>query len=1112
MRFNRKNVKACLENFNLRQLFIQELGWNFDCNSLNVSIDGTTYLLEAFAHKRGMVAYYHVTNIDQQSPDPSTRQKIERAVAKIVHEHLIIYCVPNQGIQYWQWVKRVPGKSDQQRMHTYRRTQAGESLIQKLEHLYCSLDVEESLTIVDVVGNVVAAFDVNKITKKFYDEFKAEHDSFLNFVGGIDEQTDIEWYTSLMLNRMMFIYFIQKRGFLDDDIDYLQNRLQRTQGEHGHDKFHTFYQKFLLRLFHEGLGQPEADRLPELSDLLGQVPFLNGGLFDEHQLERENRNIYIPDEAFQRIFKFFDGYQWHLDDRPLCNDNEINPDVLGYIFEKYINQKQMGAYYTKEDITGYIARNSVIPNLFDSAKRNCPIAFESGNGVWRLLIDEPNRYFYSAVLHGIYYDAEEGGKAEQIRELPDNIAVGLSDATLRDQWDQYAPEEFGLPRETWRELIARRQRHHEIRNRIINGEVDSINDLVTYNLDIEKFVLDVIAGSEGTELIRAFWKAINEVSILDPTCGSGAFLFAALNILEPIYVACLDSMQRFLDDLEHSTRHHHSKTMNDLRQILADVASHASEQYFILKSIIVNNLYGVDIMEEAVEICKLRLFLKLVAQLDDYQHIEPLPDIDFNIRSGNTLVGFTSYDDVQRSLGEDLTMKSVVPAINARAATADDTFNRFRSMQIESGVDATSVAKAKLELREKLDDLRDELDVNLAVAGYGLGANEHESYANWRTSHLPFHWFIEFYGIMQVGGFDVIIGNPPYIARNKIGYRLYNFNTCSCPDIYAVVLERSFELIKISGRSGMILPLSLSFSSRFKEIRKLIFERFTQNWFSSYGNRPSMLFKGVDVRNTIHLGSNQKRSQWKNCSTRLHRWYGETRPNLFDNLTFVEFDPIPFQFLIPKLNSDILSSTIEGMLTRSTLNLGASFAPSKGSAYNLFYKQSVRNWLCFCKELPPCKDKYGKDLPHTKVGELYFKDESTRDLAFLFLNGKIMFTWWCTIGDDFDLTKSGISNFPIDFSKVMELKVDRLIELVVELENSMNQNVETQLNANRYVGTYNLARCRSVTDESDQIFLNILGAECLWNEIELMYAQIVKTDFSGDRTDSKNASKYDLRS
>ena len=151
-----------------------------------------------------------------------------------------------------------------------------------------------------------------------------------------------------MLNRMMFIYFVQKQGFLDGNTDYLRNRLCMVQQKTGAGRFQQFYRIFLLRLFHEGLGQPESERAPDLAELLGKVPFLNGGLFDVHDLERDNPDISIPDEAFERVFAFFEDYRWHLDERPRREDKEINPDVLGYIFEKYINQKQMGAYYTKE--------------------------------------------------------------------------------------------------------------------------------------------------------------------------------------------------------------------------------------------------------------------------------------------------------------------------------------------------------------------------------------------------------------------------------------------------------------------------------------------------------------------------------------------------------------------------------------------------------------------------------------------------------------------------------------------------------------------------------------------------------------------------------------------
>ena len=606
---DREKIRRHLENFDLHALFIEELGWDHGGEDTEITVASKTFVLEAIAHKRGMVVYQHVADTDDTFPDHPTRQKIEKTVAKTVREHLIVYAPPDQSAQYWQWVKREPGQPDRSRQHIYHRDQPGEALIQKLEQLVFTLDEEDDLTIVDVSGRVRAAFDVEKITKKFYDRFKQEHRAFLEFIEGIQNIADREWYASLMLNRMMFIYFIQKRGFLDNNMDYLRDRLERVR-QQGGGNFLSFYRLFLLRLFHEGLGQPEADRVPELVELLGQVPYLNGGLFDVHDLERDNPEIQIPDEAFQGIFDFFDAYQWHLDNRPLRNDNEINPDVLGYIFEKYINQKQMGAYYTKEDITGYISRNTILPFLFDRAKKACPIAFTSGGGVWRLLSDDPDRYFYEAVRHGITFDIHKKENLTEKRELPPDIAAGLNDVSKRGGWNKAAPADYALPTETWREHVARRQRYEEIRAKLAAGEVTSINDLITYNLDIEKFALDVIAGSEGPELVRAFWKALNAVSVLDPTCGSGAFLFAALNILEPLYTTCLEVMRGFLDDLERSQRKHRPEKLRDLRTVLEQVAAHASERYFILKSVIVNNLYGVDIMEEAVEICKLRLFLK----------------------------------------------------------------------------------------------------------------------------------------------------------------------------------------------------------------------------------------------------------------------------------------------------------------------------------------------------------------------------------------------------------------------------------------------------------------------------------------------------------------------
>ena len=372
MRISRDRVSQFLKDFEFETLFVEELGWDRHSQALPIRVNETEYSLTGVAEKRGMVVFYYSAPSEDNIPSYAIRRKIEREVAKSVHEHLIIYTDRSNTTQIWQWVKREAGKPAQCREQRHNQDQHGESLIQKLEAIAFSLAEEEDIGIVDVTSRVRAAFDVEKVTKRFYDQFKKEHDAFLQFLEGIPDEGMQRWYVSVILNRLMFIYFIQKKGFLNDDLDYLRTNLSRGR-QTGVDQY---YNAFLCPLFFEGFAKPKNERSREMSLLLGDVPYLNGGIFQKHQIEKlHDQQIQVPDAAFERLFTFFERYQWHLDDRPLRNDNEINPDVLGYIFEKYINQKQMGAYYTKEDITDYISKNTIIPFLLDTARKKCEIAF-----------------------------------------------------------------------------------------------------------------------------------------------------------------------------------------------------------------------------------------------------------------------------------------------------------------------------------------------------------------------------------------------------------------------------------------------------------------------------------------------------------------------------------------------------------------------------------------------------------------------------------------------------------------------------------------------------------------------------------------------------------------
>jgi hypothetical protein len=1070
MDFNAGAARTLLEQFDFPKLFVEELGWDRHGADLSIPISGATYALRAVAEKRGMVAWVCQAPAGQQIPDRATRKKIETQVAKTTLEHLIIFTDAKRAEQVWCWARREAGKPASVPEHFWYASSGNRGFLQKLEAIAFSLAEENTLTLVDVTTRARAAFDVERVTKRFYDQFKTEHKAFFDFISGITELADKEWYASLMLNRMMFIYFMQRKRFLDNKPNYLADKLAACKTQLGQDKFYSFYRTFLLRLFHEGLGAKA--RNPELDKLLGRIPYLNGGLFEKHPIEERCPDIKIPDEAFTRIFAYFDRYQWHLDERPLRNDDEINPDVLGYIFEKYINQKQMGAYYTKEDITEYISKNTVIPFLLDDAKAKCKVAFENPGGptVWDHLRADPDRYIYAAVKHG----AEHA--------LPPEIAAGIEDVSARTQWNQKAPAKFGLPTEIWREVVARRTRYAEVCAKLAAGDVCEINDLITLNLDIRQFAQDVIERCEGPDLLRAIWRAIEGVTVLDPTCGSGAFLFAALNILEPLYETCLDRMEAFVADLERSGEGHAPKKFEDFKATLEKVNAHPNARYFTLKSIILNNLFGVDIMEEAVEICKLRLFLKLAAQVDpDQKHenlgIEPLPDIDFNIRAGNTLVGYATIAELKKSLTSKLDFGDELGIIIKSAATLQQTFDEFRERQIQG--DGTVSLDAKMDLRIRLESLEGELNRNLALDS-GVKPSDDLSYRRWLTSHAPFHWFLEFNRIMESGGFDVIIGNPPYaeipkdidrpLLRRTFRSALERWSRDE--DLYTLVVERSLKLLRSdSGQFGMILPLSVAFSTKrpFLELRKILSTEGTLATWSHFDRIPSALFGNeVRTRCSITLFSRAASSRpHRNATTALQRWNAESRDALFSVLRYAEFD-VEMLTRVPKLGSEVQAKTLEHLSSRQ-LPLGIelrdsiSFSTLSAAAPNfpqpaVYIGGTAYNWFPAWRDIPETTDMSGRPSLPARTAGYRFRTHEEADIIFALLCSSLGYWWWSVASDGFNLKKWLLDSFPLSSTIFSPRAKAELAALGAELRTEIKKHYVYKDNRGR-IGNYFLPRC-----------------------------------------------------
>lgn len=1038
-------VEQAVAERDLRRLFLQELGWDLHRQTVAAMVEDEEFVLDAVAEKRGVVVFEN--RLPKGGlPRQSIRRQIEGQVAKAVREHLIIF-TEEDGDQVWQWTKRELGKPSVIRERTIHRGQQGAIVADAVRGLEIQFAEEERLTLTDVLGRLRARFDAERPTKRFYDRFKEEHARLVGAIRGMEDEAQRLWYASVTLNRLMFVYFIQKKGFLDSDPQYLRNRMKRVKEAGISGGFLSFYRAFLLQLFQEGLGETPP-RSPELLELIGDVPYLNGGLFSVHQLEEEFDALDIDDHAFESIFDFFDAFDWTIDDRPVSSEREINPDVLGYIFERFINyaesgRREKGAYYTKEDVTGYMTGVAVIPAILDAIVEEHPDTLEQ---LRHQLSADPERYLYAPIMLAL------NGQGPAVLDGEAPLA-----AEARSAWARGVVE------------------------RLEAGALSSVDDLITMNLDIRQVAQDFLERTAKPEQIFSAWQRLTTIRILDPTCGSGAFLFTALTTLEPLYEAALLRMRGLLDE---------SEVAEDLLSYFAEAVDeggrHRNQAYWIGKEIVANNLYGVDLLEEATEICKLRLYLRLVAKLNTRDELEPLPDIDFNIRAGNSLVGFgqeqASISRLTATGQTALDIRHDFDEIKEHADEAAAGFLAFREAQALVPPDAAAARRAKHELAKLLVDLREKLD-EIVIPENWLDDAE-----GWWEAHQPLHWYVEFYEALASGGFDVVIGNPPYIKRADIDYEIDGFRTSVCPDVYACVLERSVELLKPGGRMAMIVMLSLAYSSRFPELRALLRESFSRSWYSHFGRIPDYLFSDdVRVRNTIVVGRAGEGPS-EVYTTQLHRWLTSYRPYLFETVRYSQCHPEHFDGGIPKASTARLIEAFERARARNT-QFGRDLVRS--SLHELYYKTNAYNWLAFSLDEPPCF-LGEKRVPQSKVKSVAFHSAEERDLAFLLLNGKIMFAWWRVVGGDLDLTAWMFETFPYAVSMVPEDRRGELLELATKLADRLEHEIVYKLNAGKRVGTYRLLKCRDITDPADAIFAELMGIGNASSDIELTYAETVK--------------------
>ena len=621
------------------------------------------------------------------------------------------------------------------------------------------------------VKDFFEAFEVEALNKEFFDGYKNIYEDFVEYITGKrfvkekgkwvekekhlpdpqycfpfkEDDKYVRDYVKKLLGRLVFLHFLQKKGWLNNDINYLKNLFEKS------DKT-TFLEEVLKPLFfgvlntklqeRKALFESEGWNLSLLEEWK-QIPYLNGGLFEKDTIDQEI--ICFSKDLFENTFHFFSEYNFTIDENdPEDTQIGIDPEMLGKIFENLLeDNKDKGAFYTPKEIVQYMCRESLI-----------------------------------AYLTGKYEDEETN-----IRTLVEQYTSPWNDATS-----------------------------------------------------------------------KAVLECLKEIKICDPAIGSGAFPMGMLNELYKCRLALGE---------EKSVK--------------------------IKKDIIQNNIYGVDIEKGAVDIARLRFWLALVV---DETIPDPLPNLDFKIMQGNSLL--ESYQGIDLSAldkGDIIKNPNDKDSIdygnNFKTSHQQPLFNKTQKEQIQQLISdyftltedknlkrkeindlieekiRAKIYKEKLEVRGSIDyffdkynltseeDLEDKLQKGILTSK----GTEYKAYiANKRRlSELNiienelisfqtkierpyFLWHTYFKDVFDKGGFDIVIGNPPYVSTKGVSEDIKSFLEVDfgfADDLYNHFFFKGNDILKDKGVLTFITPKTFWTTQTKRNLRDLLLSQHLEYIFDT---------------------------------------------------------------------------------------------------------------------------------------------------------------------------------------------------------------------------------------------------------------------------------------
>jgi hypothetical protein len=711
----------------MTRLFCEDLGWGeprgFTQRRLQLPSPLSCEVQAVPVAQMSGLPVYCVEWPQERLPGVTARRAVQRALSPLSAEHVVCYLTQDGRQLAFTWARRRSDGKIELRTLPYEVGSPARTTIERLAKMAFSPDElgptgQPSITA--VTDKLNRAFDVEAVTKQFFANYRRVFDDLrkrlLAQLRADQQCPDAQrWahnYALQLLNRLMFLYFIQRKGWLGGNPHFLRH-FWESYKRSGQPR-DSFFSQWLRVLFFEAFNNKFHGghrHFPEdIRRVLQLAPFLNGGLFRENQLDTAYA-VNPPDEFFEQLFDRFNGstpgflerYNFTIaESTPFDVEVAVDPEMIGKVYESLVN-----------------------------------ITFEG-------LTEE---------------DEELTEEDEELTEEDLRRRAGI----------------FYTPRVEI-DLMCRLALVDALSNRLGAEFRPLLYDVVFATDPDEKESAD--AALTAHNLWSRFNDALRSLTICDPACGSGSFLVGMLLVLDDLQARA--NQQLGIEETPYERR----------------------------RRIIGNQLYGVDVMDWAVHVAELRLWLQLIVETEIHPaelQLRPLlPNLSFKVRQGDSLV--------QEIAGINLGLHRQHLEIPAQLKGKLTQLKGKKLRFYQGGEHITEAALKHEELQlfreillHKIHSLQNEIAMlNREIAHLGSqtelpgmatapnsrtpGAREAELHAKLEEKQddlarfqdalnalktvqdVPFVWDIAFVEIFEgdSGGFDIVIGNPPYVRQEKI--------------------------------------------------------------------------------------------------------------------------------------------------------------------------------------------------------------------------------------------------------------------------------------------------------------------------------------------------------